>query len=78
LNEDLAEVIDISASNLDLASSMKSDLLSWEQQLKNPLWVEPAAWNQVTTRIYEDLMQNKPNNIKEPHDMKASLLRSKR
>ncbi|MFT6867973.1 MAG: arylsulfatase A-like enzyme [Cyclobacteriaceae bacterium] len=69
LKNDLMEEIDIQKSYPVLADSLKWVLTDWQKQMKKPLWTEPEKWNQVTRRIYLDLMHNRPNIIKEPSDL---------
>ena len=70
LSTDLQEEIDLSSESSDRLEAMKSNLLKWESNMLDPLWIESAAWNRVTWYIHQDLFHNRPVSVKSPMDLK--------
>ena len=64
VKNDLGETIDLTKSDEKKAKEVSDDLKNWETKLKQPLWTEGAAWNQVVFEMHEALMKNeKPKRL---------------
>ncbi len=69
IKENLDENLDLSIQYPDTVMLLNQKLLEWEKGLLNPLWLEPDDWNEVTEKIYQDLMNNKIPKVKSPSDL---------
>jgi arylsulfatase A-like enzyme len=70
LADDLGEVKDLSASDVDQFEKINSNLEAWEEGLISPLWTEGAKWDSVTWMIHQDLMSNNEVRAKDPSQFK--------